>query len=421
MIGAISVAAILFILQTATKMDMTLQTLVRDKAEASAPHTFSAWKSLENSNSHLHSELDLPSIFHICPYHTPEYGHPKFTFESGLSPIEKKLLLEVRYQCAGNSYEHYMRHIQYPYALKRHEEDPSLKWGKRPAILPPLTPISASDGDTRKILMIGNSHTRQLAISLLCMYFDDVEDVKKIEIHENEDENLWQFTLKGDTTITLFANHPAVYSHRWQKNLEEYLTHKLSDLDAVILGMFNEDHAGIVDADQFRDNHPELEIEYDDDDDFYDGYHDKYIDNETHHIRALSNSKQTFTNHERGGAHVGAWLDAYDGPILYTAHPLRMTEEALEKVLNARCTDDDTIDANSNCNDNRRWIDETKHVPAMNYATCNRQGGRVETVGTCIDDKENDEYFSGHNCRGFLGGYSDLTAWDVVEALWEVL
>ena len=350
---------------------------------ASASVSPSASKNLDNDEKPApitsnNSLKDLPSDFRICRFPTPEYGQPKLSIEQ--SPIETKLKIDVRYQCAGRPYEEYMRNVQFPYVLTRHKRDPSLRWGKRPSILPPAS------SSNQKIMMIGNSHTRQLAISLLCMYIDDVEDVKTIESHAR------QFTLTGNNTITLVANPELVYSSRWQKNLEEfYLNHPLDDLDAIVLGMFNKYEAKYSDSrlwtrtNKFAQEHPEQEIAFD----------DPSLDNR-----------------------LESWFESYDGPILYTADPLRMEQCQREVVMTSTCKSD----ADTDCYDNLRWIDEREHVPALKdrHCTCSNAADK-ETVRTCLHDKDGNEYKTGHVCRGFLGGYSDLTARDVIEALWDVL
>jgi hypothetical protein len=71
---------------------------------------------------------------------------------------------------------------------------------------------------------------------------------------------------------------------------------------------------------------------------------------------------------------------------------------------------------------NLRSIHARQHVEAIG-AECSKnsslRGDRI--VGTCVTNTSHSEYANGHRCVGDKGGQADLVAWDVIEAIYDVL
>jgi hypothetical protein len=320
----------------------------------------------------------LPPQFRVCRIENPEPQFKATKLTLGDSPVMTRVQQLFRYQCAGPPYEDYMTKHQFPFVLERHKQEPTLQWGTRPSILP-------LQSKNKKILVIGNSHTRQMVGSLLCMYWEQIESAQSLTLQGAKD-HARQYTLTGNHTLTVLVNPSFVYSPRWKLNLEDYfLKHSLSELDAIVLGSFNVYNPRYPDAQLWKD---------------VEAYGETYPDQQVH-------------PREHNPFDLAALARIYSGPIVWTS----MTASYGQAYHQAAQQQMQWPEFQSRTN--FRSIDGRQYVEEMGGAECGVPS--LVTVGTCIEDETDPDYKDGHRCMGALGGPPDLVAWDVVEALWDVL
>lgn len=302
---------------------------------------------------------------------TPPQGQKKVKNEN----FEQTIGISPTYQCAGRPYQEYMLHNQLPFVLNKTLEENS-EWGRRPSILPAAN---------KNILIIGNSHTRQMGISLLCMYKEQVLSFEELPFKK---EGALKYASTNNNSISFITNPSYIYSSKWNRNLEEFVLHKpLEEFDAIVLGLFN-------------------------------AYNPRYKETKFwSHIEVVANSNKDLQIDldSKGDPNLWLeeWLNVYSGPIIFTG---MFAEYRAKKTENAKVL---FQHHSKNGRNNLRTIDGRKYFPMLNDVECSTTPS--SEITTCIQEKDDDAYSNGHRCMGCLGGSPDMTSWDVVESLWDVL
>jgi hypothetical protein len=331
---------------------------------------------------------DLPSEFRSCRLmdpHPPVYGEKALNLKEatgrGFDKMHKNIF---RYQCAGPIYDQYLQQHQFPFVLQKHQLDPH--WGTRPTIVP-----FSEKKLNRHILVIGNSHTRQMIGSMLCQYHYHITSAQVLTPMPFQGHAV-RYQLVGGLTLTVIINHPLVYSPRWEKNLEEYYLPegtKLDDLDMIIMGMFNHYRAAFSTSSLWTDI-----INY--------GKHfpEQQVNPSLYHAPQL---KQ--------------FARAYKGPILWVSMLAAYNEKHHERMMK-QMHDIQKQQKRTNL----RSVHARQHVEAIG-AECSKSSSLQDDgiVGTCATNTSHFEYANGHRCVGDKGGQPDLVAWDVIEAIYDVL
>ena len=311
----------------------------------------------------------LPQDLRICRIDPPPILNT--------TPVVQKesLGIPLWYQCTGEPYDDFMNKV-FQLILERYQKDQKEQWGRRPAILP----LSVHN---KSILIMGNSHTRQMAASLLCQYRDLIQDQKELVVMTDPRHVAVSFQFIHNVTITVIANHPFVYSQQWVHNLErDILNHPLSDLDAIVLGKFN-------------------------------GY--QQSQNSTFLASTLEYQEQ-FPHQKIDFAHIPPpriqeVASAYNGPLvwvgMFALYNEQRHQEALRMIRNLR------KDGRTNLHS----VDGRKYIKRLGDE-CSSNIGNM--VSTCQTDRKAWSYSNGHRCVGDKGGEPDLIAWDVVETLHEI-
>jgi hypothetical protein len=135
--------------------------------------------------------------------------------------------LEVWYQCQGPQYAVFGQTLAcYADNVTAHGPD----WGRRPWIVP----------THRHVLLFGNSHTRQIAMNLVCQQVeafvldDGVPMIQRTRLFGNSIMRI-DFVSRN-SSLTIVANAQVAYSPTWQADLEMYVGRSLVAFDAVLLG-----------------------------------------------------------------------------------------------------------------------------------------------------------------------------------------
>lgn len=134
----------------------------------------------------------------------------------------------VQYQCVGEEYDEFSHH------MKRYTKHEIMKghrtkcWGKR------WHPVPAN----KKVLVIGNSHSMQVARSMMAYAgLEAIADFKLTIVPGNGKLAIVKFKNGGE--LTMLGNYPGVAAVDLAYELESILGVPLNSFDAVIMGLFN--------------------------------------------------------------------------------------------------------------------------------------------------------------------------------------
>jgi hypothetical protein len=128
----------------------------------------------------------------------------------------------VEYQCQGAAYETFTRRMR---SFADNTIVHGSTWGRREYPLP----------DNTTVLILGNSHTRQMGLEMACQY----SHVLRSMVLQHGKRETIVFEFENNSTIHLVTNVEIVYSYDWQNLLQVVVGKKLIDFDILVLGMFN--------------------------------------------------------------------------------------------------------------------------------------------------------------------------------------
>ena len=282
--------------------------------------------------------------------------------------------VQVTYWCEGPHYNafgdqlrQYMVNHRGNTTTTTDNKAPELTWGRR------KFPFPAN----KRILVIGNSHTRQTLYSLLCQHQTLLQAQTEIYYHGPV---RYEF-CHNSTVVTLFNSH-VPYSHQWKELLEAEVQEPLENFNAVMLGLMN--HCG-------GSNGFSMDMER--------------LTADIENVDCIHISPPS----------VSEWAKAYDGPIvfvsMFSTNQQTEVEEARQQVEMIRRNNNRT---------NVVFVDARQHVVALhNECASYNRSGVMDCVVHVRD--ETDIYNSTHRCVGAQGGHPDLVAWDAVEQLHALL
>jgi len=360
---------------------------------------------------------DLPPAYKICrvDHPAPQLGQTKVLGKE--SSLFRAMGFYFLYQCAGPLYEDYIQKHQFPFVLQKRQAD--LKennplsqqqfWGQRPTMVPPS---SSKQQPPQHIVIIGNSHTRQVIGALLCQYHTQIVSKKNLQPHPNITVTAMQYTLRGGTRLSMLINHAAFYSQRWNQNLLDILQiTSLAEITAMILGSCNR-------------------------------YDQDYRTAKTwqavfHYARVMPEHQVEVEQHGRGLI-LQDLMNEYPGPIVWHSmmaqsndrihhHNLRVIQNYTQHYGRTNLR---SVHARQYLFDSARSDNSTTGSTGTNNTPGPHLGKECSSIGgslvqDCYDPststKDRHVYANGHKCMGQWGGLPDLVAWDIVEALWDVL
>ena len=271
--------------------------------------------------------------------------------------------------------------------------------GRRPSPLP---------NDTN-LLIVGNSHTRQVLKELLCQYGEEVVEYCEGPRFRCQHPGLphtslsppskgWGYTFsvafRNNATLTGTTNSLYVYSDQWALYIEAILGHRLDWYDAILVGKFN----GVSDSrgTNFFDTAREFGKEIGD------------ID----FLREDAKEISTVDFEHVSPPTLADFAAVYKGPLVYMG---------MFAKYSSRVTDRSTMTMEKEWRENKRGniqvIDGRKYVNAI--GECGSDA-RV-TEGPCFqfgDDTHGQRSAENmHRCVGKLGGHPTLMVWEVIESL----
>jgi muramoyltetrapeptide carboxypeptidase LdcA involved in peptidoglycan recycling len=329
----------------------------------------------------------------------------------GHSPVDttQRTALQVDYQCAGPLYEAFSDQMEdlvlelYTNSTQTSNQTSNphkkhKKWGHRKRLVP------AADRP-RSILMLGNSHTRQMVSTLLCQYADQIRSHRVLFSVPNLTQ-VQEIVLDHNVTIYAATNCPLVYSTNWHKLLEQHALHKpLTSLDAIVLGRFNSysESRGtnfVNFTKSYQEQYPEFDLDF------------EHVPGPTVHDVA----------------------QVYDGPIIwvsmFASYGRRSHDNATAMIQQLLSFDQEgrrTRRGNLRSIHGRMFIEQlldkqrTRNHTKLPKKVQECATDTRRTVDTCVTNTSSYRYRNGHRCTGARGGHADLIAWEVVEALHDLL
>jgi hypothetical protein len=280
----------------------------------------------------------------------------------------------IHYQCTGPQYEHFTTDVEAYVQDLVDRGHRSPVWGHRP------TPLPAN----ATVLIMGNSHSRQIAVALACQG-DNLQAMRVVHYSEAFDQAmLTQFVFTNNATLWVMANSYMVYSPQWQRLLEEQMGISLAQVDAVLLGLMNTDpkflrmmeRAMRKDGRQTNDNVVDQ------------------LDPQAEYGPTVAAVAQALPS-TTALLFLTMWTpDAQSWRTAQAMHQIeRLSQESNRTGLTAA------------------WRAH-QYVHSMG-----QECGAIEkgVLGDCVPDGSVDRMRYMHRCTGARGGHSDLVAWDMAE------
>jgi hypothetical protein len=281
--------------------------------------------------------------------------------------------LGIGYQCSGEAYEDFSSKLE-SFTIKKSRDYATrgygTSWGRRKSALPA----------DKTILLFGNSHLRQVGMSLICQYWAQAHDFIRI------DNDTLTVHFYNNVTIHIITNNPFVYSKQWVDILESRLLKRpIASLDAIVLGKFN----GLGDSQNSS---------------FFQA------------MQELSASVECvdFNGIEPPG--IEAVARAYNGSIVAVsmfAQYAQSHEKNTKREINK-------LTEGSKGRKNLRFIPGRKYINGLGLEC----GSDTHEGGTCNERRSSTvkrDPRDMHRCMGAHGGHPDLLAFDVVEELFALL
>ena len=274
--------------------------------------------------------------------------------------------LDVWYQCAGPVYDEFGYELFKFVDTTQRQRVPS--WGHRPTALPAHS----------KVLVFGNSHTRQIGQTLACQYADHVVRVEHLEPTDSPDINMAiRVTFRNHAQLYLVANSYVAHSPHWQRLLEEQIGLSLSKLNAIVLGLFNP-----------GSKHWETD------------FVNTMLTMQA--VRPTSDEINVQTNYGPSVADVAA---VYNGPVLF------VTLFGKQEPARTAWARNQVTELSRSGRYNVMFKDARAYIETMGAEGAS--ASRLETQ----DAMSVDIVQQAHRCTGVHGGHADLVTWDVAEFL----
>ena len=363
--------------------------------------------------------LDVPmDEFRLCRVQPePVLGDKAVIMNGTVMPVD--------YQCAGEPYEEFATQLEKliqftaAYRMEKYQS----RWGRRKQILPRQN----NNNKERAILIMGNSHTRQIASTLLCQYRKDILNATWLfSLPDNRSYGVLEVKLRHNFTIYISTNCPFVYSHDWHEILEspQILNRSLNTLDAIIVGRFNH---------------------------YTESTGTKFYDAIMGYQRQLEGTKWTIDFEHIMPPTMADVAKVYTtGPIVYVGMfayyglPLYQQAKEMVKELTTAMKEQHRQPQGTAVINGRKYIHKlhqmehatVEALAAESTATSNLRkspttpprlpvqecvSDNIHNVSTCNMDTSNERHKNGHRCMGSRGGHPDLLVWDLVDALHQLV
>ena len=271
--------------------------------------------------------------------------------------------ISTQYQCAGDHYDEFARAM---HSLADTLPEPM---GRREF------PVSSN----KNVLVMGNSHTRQMISALVCQYRNKITQFEPNPMRSNATGSI-RVGFANNSTLTSLTNNPIPYSPEWPQLIETMLGRPLNSYDGIVLGKFNtyEESKGT-----------------------------NFLATMTEALKSIPGNidfSKTKPPSLRDVAKV------YHGSVVYVSMFARYGNSELKENLEYIYTVNST-------RHNLSTISGRKYIDKLNME-CGAMS--VQSTDLCYEDGDKNvsrEANTMHRCTGAQGGHPDLMAWEVAEKL----
>ena len=287
-----------------------------------------------------------------------------FCTEPYVYVLDKNRTLDIPYQCDGPRYRSFMTGLRkfINDLITSGEQSPT--WGHQRSL-----------PENKKYLFFGNSHTRQVAMQMLCQlnvqYEETLDNTKNLAMARRYD-------MDNGAQVYLVINSYVVHSPQWPELLALQTGVKLDDFDAVILGMFNRCHSEDANTTFAQ-------------------------------LMLLANNSDYGVDCSRvDGPSLKEVAAVYTGPLLYVsmfatyrAHTYLVDLEDAKKLRTKRPS--------------LMGLSARHYIKDYGLPECG--SAKRDLLLDCTENEDARRHQ--HRCVGQYGGHPDLIAWDVIEFLYD--
>lgn len=280
-------------------------------------------------------------------------------------------LLDVWYQCEGAVYDDFGQNLELFANTKTELGHKPASWGHRSSVLLPKSTV----------LVFGNSHARQIGQAMACQN-GQVERIDRQDPDALDPNMAVLVSFTNGAKLWIVANSYVAHSPHWQRLLEAQVGLKLSQFDAVVLGVFNTGENKR--AKEHQSTFVTLMIQ----------------------MQARRPSADEINVQLHSGPTVADMVAVYDGPLMFAS---MFSTQRVDRALAGRqqIQQEQTLHNRTNLlyEDTRQYIVELS-----------QEGGGYNRsyVSPCVNDASACHM---HRCTGKQGGHPDLISWDVSEFL----
>ena len=293
-----------------------------------------------------------------------------FSHSSQLESDNRNHPIGIPYQCRGPHYQQFAQRLRTFAARQIQSGRRPPHWGQRE--LPPNT----------RLLIWGNSHTRQMGLSLVGQH---AHIDKLIVFDANLNKNMARrFDLGQNRSVYVVANSYAAYSHKWKRLLELQISKRLFKMDALIVGTFNTCNAPVQTT--FATD-----------------------------MEKLSGQMAGVDCDHVEGPTVVEISQYYAGPMAYVSmfatYRHKDVAVAHEMVMDLQRQQENVTTSKPRMFE---YLDARKYIREMGVecGSPNRN-----SVSDCVNNSTAARYY--HRCTGVRGGHADLLAWDMIDWVWQ--
>lgn len=295
----------------------------------------------------------------------------------------------VRYTCQGNQYDQFVHrlHRQAQQWVEQGLRPPT--WGRRPSPLPP----------NFRLLIIGNSHARQVGMALAGQgrggerrsdNITNVNQIRHIDPYHYDKNQLHKlmaqrYAYANNSTLYIVSNTVATYCPHplWKRALEEQIEASLDSMDAIVMGRFNSGNQ-------------------------LDGLFDEFLPSDYG------------CGADQPPPSMKQLVEVYNGPVgflpMFGSHYDKVAKES-QRILQKLKTNKSRKTATFRP---RLYVDLLQHKGGFETWLENMHGSKTIdkfAPGQCVNSKTE----AGHRCVGRGGGLPDLMAWDLSEFMYNLV
>ena len=268
--------------------------------------------------------------------------------------------MDVWYQCAGDAYDEFGKQLA-KYAQEYASQHHSPSWGHRPNALP----------HKAKVLLFGNSNTRQIGQTLACQYAESIVNIHYFDADKPDPHMALVVEFDNGAQLFMVANSYVAHSPHWRRLLEAQIEQSLDAFDAIILGLFNP-----------ASKHWETE----------------FVQSMVYMQNAMPATDEVSVQ-DYYGPSVSDIARAFRGPIQF------VTLFGKQEPSRTKRASNEVIDLTRQERHNVDFLDARLYIEGM--GTEGASESRLEVSQSVSNDTQ------AHRCTGSRGGHVDLVAWEV--------